>query len=209
MNKTYLPKKKIEDIRVRTVRYEDIDDYLKIEFDAFYEKIGPLYGNQRDSTYCIIKAEIIDNLNTGKYLNAVYNGKMLGIIEIMTNENSKDFHKSFSIYLKHLGLFRAIRAYFLTLLEMPGMDASTLYITNVAVDKDSRRQGIGTTMLSYAEYIAFSRGKNKLTLWVANDNKKAYMFYKKMGFYQLMLRSSWLAERYYGYRDWVYMCKDL
>jgi len=208
MNKTFSPNK-IDDIRMKTLRYEDIDDYLKIEFDAFYEKIGPVYGNQRESAYCIIKAEIIDNLDTGKYLNAVYNGKILGIIEIVTSENSKDFQKSFPLYLKHLGLLGATRTYFLTFLEMPGMDASTLYIDNVAVDKSSRRRGIGTSMLSYAEYIALSRGKNKLILWVANDNKTAYMFYKKMGFYKLVFRSSWLARRYFGYRDWVFMCKDL
>ena len=80
---------------MKTLRYEDIDDYLKIVFDAFYEKIGPLYGNQREGAYYIIKAEIIDNLDAGKYLNAVYNEKMLGIIEIVTSENSKNFKKSF------------------------------------------------------------------------------------------------------------------
>ena len=59
MNTTYSPKK-IDGIRMRTIRYEDIDDYLKIEFDAFYEKIGPVYGNKRESAYFIIKAEIIE-----------------------------------------------------------------------------------------------------------------------------------------------------
>lgn len=67
----------------------------------------------------------------------------------------------------------------------------------------------GATMLSYAECIAISREKNKLTLWVTNENKTAYMLYRKMGFYQLVFRSSWLAERYFGYRDWVFTCKDL
>ncbi len=208
MNKTYSLKKN-DGIRMRTLRYEDIDDYLKIEFSAFREKIGPLYGNRREAAYSIIKAEMIDNLDTGKYLNAVYNEKILGIIEIMTRENSKDFRKSFPLHLKHLGPFGAIRTYFLTLLEMPGIDVSTLYISVLAVGKGSRRQGIGAAMLSYAEYIALSRGKNKLTLWVVNENKAAYMLYKKMGFYQLAFRSSWLAERYFGYRDWVFMCKDL
>lgn len=102
MNKTFSPNK-IDDISMKTLRYEDIDDYLKIVFDAFYEKIGPLYGNQREGAYYIIKAEIIDNLDAGKYLNAVYNEKMLGIIEIVTSENSKNFKKSFLPYLNILG----------------------------------------------------------------------------------------------------------
>ncbi len=208
MNTVYSPEK-IDGIRMRITRYEDINDYLKIEFDSFYEKIGPVYGNQRDGAYRIIRAEMIDNLDSGRYLNAVYNGKILGIIKIVTRENSKDFRKSFPLYLKHLGLPGAIRTYFLTLLDMPGIDGSTLYIDNVAVENGSRRQGVATAMLSYAEHIALSRKKNKLTLWVVNDNKTAYALYKKMGFYQLAFRSSRIAERYYGYRDWVFMCKDL
>ena len=103
----------------------------------------------------------------------------------------------------------AIRAYFLTILDMPAIDNSTVYINNVAVDKDFRRKGIATFMLSYAEYIAGSRGKDRLKLWVANDNKTAYIFYRKMGFYQLMFRSSKVAAHYMGYRDWVFMSKDL
>jgi ribosomal protein S18 acetylase RimI-like enzyme len=92
---------------------------------------------------------------------------------------------------------------------MPAIDNATIYINNVAVDKDFRLKGVATAMISYAEYIARSRGKDKLKLWVANDNKAAYSFYRKMGFYQLMFRSSKLAHRYMGYKDWVFMCKDI
>ncbi len=208
MSTTYSPKK-IGSIRMRLTRYEDIDDCLKIEFNAFYEKIGPVYGNRRDGAYQIMRTEMIDNLDSGRYLNAVHNGKILGIIKIVTRENSKNFRKSFPLYLKHLGLPGAIRAYFLTLLDMPGIGGSTLYIDNVAVEKGSRRQGVATAMLSYVEHIALSRKKKKLTLWVVNENKTAYMLYKKMGFYQIAFRSSRIAERYYGYRDWVFMRKDL
>lgn len=208
MNTVHSPEK-IDGIRMRITRYEDIDDYLKIEFDSFYEKIGPVYGNRRDGAYRIMRAEMIDNLDSGRYLNAVHNGKILGIIKIVTRENSKDFRKSFPLYLKHLGLPGAIRTYFLTLLDMPGIDGSTLYIDNVAVEKGSRHRGVATAMLSYTEHIALSRKKNKLTLWVVNENKTAYKLYKKMGFTQLMFRSSRIAERYYGYRDWVFMGKEL
>jgi len=194
---------------MRIARYEDIDAYLEIEFDAFYNKLGPLFGNRRDDAYKIMKGEMIDNLDTGRYLNAIEDDRLLGIIELITIENTKTFRKNFPLYLKHLGLIGAIRSFFLTFLDLPDIDANTLYISALAVGKDARRRGIGAAMLSYAEYIASSRGKSKLTLWVANENKTAYMLYRKMGFYQLIFRSSWIAEKYFGYRDWVFMCKDL
>lgn len=194
---------------MRLLRREDIDDYLTIEFDAFFAKLGRLYGNRRSAAYRIIKAEMKENLDLGRYLNAVYNDRTVGIIELVTKENSRGYRKNFSNYATNLGLIGAVKAYFLTFLDMPSIDSSTIYINNVAVRKDFRRRGVATAMLSYAEYIARSRGKNRLKLWVANDNKTAYMFYRKMGFYQLLFRSSRIAEQYMGYREWVFMCKDV
>lgn len=194
---------------MRLLRYDEIDDYLAIEFDSFFEKLGPFYGNKRRAAYRIIKEEMQLNLDLGRYLVAIYKDKPVGIIEMVTRENSRGYRKSFPSFIRNLGLIGAVRAYFLTLLDMPAINKSTIYINNVAVDKDFRRKGIATAMLSYAEYIARSRGKDRLKLWVASDNKTAYMFYKKIGFYQLMFRSSKVAEHYMGYRDWVFMSKDL
>ena len=208
-NSNNTPSKKLENINMRLLRYEDIDDYLTIEFDAFFEKLRHLYGDRRRAAYRIVKAEMGENLDLGRYLNAVYNDRVVGIMELVTKENSRSYRKNFSNYTRNLGFIRAIKTYSLTLLDMPAIDKSTIYINNVAVSSDFRRMGVATTMLSYAEYIARSRGKDRLKLWVANDNKVAYMFYRKIGFYQLMFRSSRAAERYMGYREWVFMCKDI
>jgi len=194
---------------MRLLRDGDIDDYLAIEFDSFFDKLGPVYGNQRRAAYRIIKKELQDNLDLGRYLNAVYGDRIVGIIELITRENSRGYRKQFSNYSRNLGILGALRAYFFTFLDMPAIDSSTIYINNVAVSREFRRKGVASAMLSYAEYIARSRGKDRLKLWVANDNKAAFKFYRKMGFYQLMFRSSRLAQRYMGYREWVFMCKDV
>jgi len=194
---------------MRLLKSDEINDFLAIEFDAFFEKLGPLYGNRRRAAYRIIKEEIGMNLDLGRHLAAVYNDRIVGIIELITKENSRGYRKSFPSFVKNLGFFGAMRAYFFTFLDMPAVDRSTIYINNVAVDKDFRKKGVATAMISYAEYIARSRGKDKLKLWVANDNKAAFSFYRKMGFYQLMFRSSKMAQHYMGYRDWVFMCRDL
>jgi len=171
--------------------------------------MGPLYGNSRKGAYNIIKNEIRINLKLDRHLNAIYSNRPVGIMELVTRENSAGYRKDFPDFIKNLGFFRALKAYFFTFLDMPGIDSSTIYINNVAVHKDYRRMGVGTAMLSYAEFIARSRGKDNLRLWVASDNKAACDFYKKMGFYQLMLRSSKIAQRYMGHRDWVFMGKDV
>ena len=194
---------------MRLLKSDEINDFLAIEFDAFFEKLGPLYGSRRRAAYRIIKEEINMNLDLGRYLVAVFDDRIVGIIELITKENSRGYRKSFPSFVRNLGLFGAMRAYFLTFLDMPAIDRSTIYINNVAVKRDFRRKGVAAAMLSYAEYIARSRGKDKLSLWVANDNKKAFSFYRKFGFNQLMIRSSKMAEHYMGYKDWVFMCKDL
>ena len=204
-----IPVSKPGDIRMRTLRYEDIDDYLRIEFDAFYGKLSSIYGNRRDAAYNIIKTEIASNFDSGRFMNALYKNRPVGIIEIVTKENSEKYRRDFSLYLKHLGPIGAVRAYFLTFLDLPQLDGNTLYMDNIAVDIDSRRRGVATNMISFVEDLALNRGKNKLCLWVAQKNSAAYHLYRKSGFKHLMFRSSRIAEKYFGFRDWVFMGKTL
>lgn len=202
-------KPKLDDIRMRLLRYEDIDDYLKIEFDAFYLKLSAIYGNRRNAAYNIIKTEITSNFDSGRFLNALYKDKPVGIIEIVTKESSEDYNRSFYLYLKYLGPIGAVRSYFLTFLDMPHLDENTIYLDNIAVDINNRHRGVATHMISFVEDLALNRKKNKLRLWVAQKNSAAYHLYRKSGFTQLMFRSSRITERYFGFRDWVYMGKTL
>ncbi len=214
MNKIYKPEKNISrsrlaDIRMRLLRYEDIDDYLKIEFDAFYGKLSSIYGNNRNAAYNIIKAEITSNFDSGRYMNALYRDRLVGIIELVTKESSEKHRRNFYLYLKYLGPIGAVRAYFLTFLDQPQLDDNTIYLDNIAVDINTRHRGVATNMISFVEDLALNRGKNELRLWVAQKNSDAYHLYRKSGFKQLMFRSSRIAEKYFGFRDWVYMGKTL
>ncbi|MFC2145200.1 GNAT family N-acetyltransferase [Actinomycetota bacterium] len=204
-----IKKSKLDDIRMRPLRHEDIDDYLKIEFDAFYPKLSSIYGNRRNAAYNIIKNEIVINFDSGRFMNALYKDKPVGIIEIVTKENSGDYKRDFYLYLKYLGPIGAVRSYFLTFLDMPNLDENTIYLDNIAVDINNRRRGVATNMISFVEDLALNRNKNKLRLWVAQKNSDAYHLYRKSGFEQLIFRSSRIAEKYFGFRDWVYMGKTL
>jgi len=196
-------------IQISNLKLEDLDSYLKIEFDAFFEKLKFIFSSNKDAAYSIIKSEITTNINTGRYYNAIIDGKIVGIVEIVTRENIKSYTRNFRTLVKYLGFFRAVKAFILTFLEAPKIDSKTIYIDNVAVDPNNRRQGMAKKMLFFAEDFAKKNGKNALKLWVAGKNKIAYSLYKKLGFNQLVVRSSWIAERYTGYRDWIYMKKEI
>ncbi len=214
MNKTIGPDKdtkkpKLDDIRMRPLRHEDIDDYLKIEFDAFYPKLSSIYGNRRNAAYNIIKTEIASNFDSGRFMNALHKDRPVGIIELVTKESSECYKRNFCLYLKYLGPIGAVRAYLLTFLDMPRLDENTIYLDKIAVDMNNRHRGVATHMISFVEDLALNRNKHKLRLWVAQKNSNAYHLYRKSGFKHLMFRSSRIAERYSGFRDWVYMGKTL
>jgi len=196
-------------IRISNLKLEDLDSYLKIEFDAFFEKLKFIFSNRKNAAFGIIRSEIAKNIGTGRYYNAKIDDRIVGIIEIVSRENIESHIKEFHNYFKYLGFHRAVKAFILTAIEIPKLDNRTIYIDNVAVDPNNRRQGIAKKMLSFAEDFSKRNGKNALKLWVAAGNKNAYRLYKKFGFTELARRSSGIAERYMGYRDWIYMKKEI
>jgi len=64
-------------------------------------------------------------------------------------------------------------------------------------------------MLSFAEDFARKNSMDALTLWVAAKNEIAHNLYKKFGFNYVVKQSSRIAESRLGYRDWIYMKKEI
>ncbi len=209
MNSGKNPENNFPGIKLGNLKPGDLDDYLRIEFDAFYDKLKYIYSNRKKAAMDIVRSEISKNIDTGRYFNAVIDGKIAGIIEIVTIENIQSHTKNFRDYLENLGLQRAIRAFVLTSTEIPRLDNKTIYIDNVAVDARSRRQGVAKKMLSFVEDYARENRKSVLKLWVAHLNKNAYDLYRKFGFVEEVKRSSWIAGKYTGYRDWIFMKKEI
>ena len=209
MNSGKNPENNFSGIKLSNLKPGDLDDYLRIEFDAFYDKLKYIYSNRKKAAMDIVRSEISKNIDTGRYFNAVIDGKIAGIIEIVTIENIQSHTKNFRDYLENLGLQRAIRAFVLTSTEIPRLDNKTIYIDNVAVDARSRRQGVAKKMLSFVEDYARENRKSVLKLWVAHLNKNAYDLYRKFGFVEEVKRSSWIAGKYTGYRDWIFMKKEI
>lgn len=60
-------------------------------------------------------------------------------------------------------------------------DRKTLYIDDLCVDKDFRKQGIGRQLYNYAKMVARTNGCYDITLNVWNLNPGAIAFYEKLG----------------------------
>lgn len=56
------------------------------------------------------------------------------------------------------------------------------YIDTIAVHRDARGQGIGTALLTYAEYVARESRFSKIALNVEPQKTKAINLYKQLGF---------------------------
>ncbi len=196
-------------VRISNLKLDDLDSYLEIEFEAFFDKLKFIFSYRKDAAFNIIKSEIYRNIDNRRHYTARLEGKIIGIVEIITTENLKNYIRNFGIYTKYLGFFKACKAFIITSIEIPRLNSSTVYIDTVAVKKTHRRKGIAGKMLSFVEDFAKKNGKSTLKLWVAAKNKNAYSLYKKFGFTGIAKRSSGLAEKYLGYRDWIYMKKEI
>ena len=200
---------KNSNITIRSLKPGDIDAFLEIELAAFYKKILFVFSGSPEAARAIVRSELVDNINTGRYYNAISDGRPVGTIELVTKENSEVYRRSFLYHYKFLGFFHTIKAYFLTFFDMPNLDNKTIYIDNVAVGENYRRKGIAGKMLGFAEDYAKENGKSVLKLWVASENKNAFALYKKVGYREILKRSSRSSEKYFGYRDWVFMGKEI
>lgn len=65
---------------------------------------------------------------------------------------------------------------------MAGYDGHRGWLYSIAVSPASRRRGIGSRLVRYAESELTSRGCPKVNLQVIADNREVVAFYKSLGF---------------------------
>ena len=68
------------------------------------------------------------------------------------------------------------------------------HITNVAVDKNFRRGGIGRAIMEHMVDVAISRGASAMTLEVRRSNTAAQSLYSQMGFAQYGIRRGYYTD---------------
>ena len=196
-------------IIIRSLKAEEIDDFIAIEFSAFHEIVLSIYSNDEESAVYIRKSEIKLNLSNSTYFVAENEGKIIGTIEIFTKEALKNFKRNFSIYNEKLGYLKSIKAYFFSSISPYKMGDDTLYLDTVAVRSSFRRKGIARRLIQFAEDCARRYNKKYLSLWVAKDNKPAVGLYRNLGFDTIIKKFFILGNMMFKHSRWIYMKKEI
>ncbi|MEA2016193.1 MAG: GNAT family N-acetyltransferase [Actinomycetota bacterium] len=199
----------LSNLKIGVIELHELNSFMDILIEAFFEKLKLIYYHDKYAAYNIIKSEVHRNIKIKRHYAARLNDRVIGILDLVTSDNLKNYSRSLLTYIRYLGFARALKSFTLTRFEIPRLSPKTLYIDNLAVDKNYRNKGIAGKMLLFAEDIARRDDKSALTLWVAADNKNAYNRYKKSGFTDIFIRSFKMLEKYLGYRDWIYMKKEI
>jgi len=93
-----------------------------------------------------------------------------------------------------------------------GLSENAPYLSNLAVDKQFRRNGVGTALVEMCEDLSVEWGHNVLFLHVEETNESAIDFYRRLGFLQATRDMSWydrIGRQDLQQQDQVLMYKKL
>jgi ribosomal protein S18 acetylase RimI-like enzyme len=198
---------------IRTARMADIDSTIVLHREAFADKFGGAFG--------------ADNIERGMHALAAtwrrqgpaalrgmlvveHNGQIIGTATLRTAEMSNDDGGAAEIvFHQMLGMWGAARSLFALSLIDHRIGREEGFITDVAVLLPYRRQGVARALLARAEEEARAKQKRYLGLYVSAANEGARRLYQSIGFVDVRVRRSWLAQLLFGQRRWIYMRKDL
>lgn len=111
----------------------------------------------------------------------------------------------------HHGLLGALRGFTLMALinhdRQPGVDE--VYIEMIGVAPSWQGQGLGRSLLAYAEAVARAEQATSLVLKVVNDNFKAIQLYQKLGFETTLEQHSRRLAWVTGHNGYYEMVKRL
>jgi ribosomal-protein-alanine N-acetyltransferase len=71
---------------------------------------------------------------------------------------------------------------------------SEIHVTNMAVDTEFRRKGVGSLLLASCMRRGYDAGARWLTLEVREGNEEARQFYRRFGFEEIGLRYGYYEE---------------
>lgn len=198
---------------IRPARLDDVRAILALHREAFADKFGGAFGPGRADRGVAALAAAWQRQGIAGLrgmLVAEQGGAIIGTASLRTWEMSANDGGAAEIaFHEELGLWGATRSLFaLSLLDHP-IDRNEGFISDVAVLPEHRRGGVAQALLAQIERDALARSKRFLGLYVSARNEGARALYRRIGFYDVRVRRSFLARLFFGQGRWVYMRKDL
>lgn len=182
------------------------EDAFEIYHDAFHKKENlKITFNSKKQAIKLYKRGI--NFKSGLY--AIKNGKLLGLLGFRSKKNKlidyklKTLRKEFGFFG---GLIRRIRCFFS---HYENLSEDEIKIEAIAVNKQFRGKGIGSTLLRRAINFAKTRKYKRIILNVVNTNPKAKKLYLRFGFKPISKTYFGFITNKAGYTSSTKMALDL
>ncbi len=201
-----------EPVQVRPACPEDLETVSLILVEGFYSKFEAAFRGRMDRAARIIartlRAEMRRRLS-GLYV-AERAGRVVGTLSLRRREDPEVASWPATwVLFQELGLWGGLRAmFYLALVDQP-VGRKDVYVSDVAVEKAARRQGVARAMLRHAEKVARLWGKEALVLDVSAGNEPARRLYLSLGYTEERVRRSLLTLWLLQMGEWVRMRKVL
>ncbi len=178
------------DIRiVEGVADENIDDALRVAYEAFAQKFRIGFRNADD----LIRL-FQDSLDQTRCYSAEVDGRLLGFLAFKT-DSREFFRLNPAAVFARFWPWQAIRILFnLLLLAGRGASPDEFMVDAVAVSEASRGLGLGTALMKRAEDRAREMGKRKMMLQVIGENAGAIRLYERLGFRTVRTQGGFLVR---------------
>lgn len=200
-------------VEIRPARLDDVGPILELHREAFADKFGGAFGpggGERGSNALAAAWRRQGPSALRGMLVAERAGKLIGTCSLRTWEMGGDGGGAAEIaFQQELGVWGAARSLFALSLLDHRIERGEGFITDVAVLSPFRRRGVARALLARAEADARARHKRYLGLYVSLANHGAQALYRRIGFYDLRVRRSFMARLIFGQGRWLYMRKDL
>jgi ribosomal protein S18 acetylase RimI-like enzyme len=197
-----MDRQKHDSFKVSTIIYEaDVDT-----FNLFF-------GNKRKASEKIEKLVSAGDNDLGyQQTYVVTNGKnqILGVMVYSTGEKG-DKIRQLKVLFKNLNIIDSLKFIMIEILDsifLSDLDEDDYYFAIIAVDEDSRGQGIGSFILEEGMKLAREKGCKRAVLDVDLENEGALRLYENSGFKKFNKKSFSIFRWEKGVYNMEYLFDD-
>lgn len=189
-------------VRAEKKDYKEVAEIFAQSFAAGYN--SAFLGKIRN-----LRAFLIDRLdNELVYLAKDDADYILGAMKLShPRQQNGGMLKKARLVFRHFPLVAALHSIFVVMIPVHPVK-NALHIDQIAVKNGKRGFGIGGKMLDFAFDLAKQLGYAQVTLMV-NSANPAKKLYEMHGFHVSRRHKSWIANEALGYKEAVFMTKDL
>lgn len=165
----------------------DVDAVARLLCDCLADKYRPAFGRHaHDVVTALMRAEMAAGIDG--YRVARNGDTVVGVLHMAGAEDVERMDW-FGTVRRAAGWWGALRAEcVLRAIAHGPLHPREMYLGEVAVHPDHRRQGVASALLACATDEARARGRESITLWVTWENDSAHALYRRHGFVDVRRR---------------------